>query len=339
MLKKILYLFIILSAFTTIQSCQKAEKKFKVGFLFSDFNAERWEREANYFKERILELGGEAMIAVADGDEVKQYRQAQEFINAGVDVLVITASNANTAAAIVRDAHKKGIKVIAYDGLIRNAELDYLVGFDLEKVGKLQAEYVLKKNPSGNFILFNGDKIHNAALEMNQGINQVLGPEIEKGKIKIIFSGWIENWSGKNASFVTGKIFEFAGVKIDAIIAANDGIAGGVAEELKSRGMAEEYTITGQDGDLPACHRILNGTQTMTVYKSSKLIAYATADLAFKIAKNEKPEGLKYRFNGRLDVPTVLLDPVIVDKSNIESTIIADGIYTMQQIMNFSNTN
>jgi len=316
-------------------SCQQKEDKIKIGFLFSDFNASRWEREANYFKERISNQGAEALIAVADGDEMKQYNQAQEFIKQGVKVLVITASNANTAAAIVRDAHKNGIKVIAYDGLILNAELDYLVGFDLEKVGELQAKYAIDRIPEGNYIILNGDKVHQAAIDMNKGVMKVIGTAIESKKIKIIYQGWIENWSGTNAYYYAHKILEFSGKKVDAIIAANDGIAGGVVKELDERGYSGKVLLTGQDGDLDACNRIYNGIQSMTVYKSSKLIADATADLALKIARNEKPSGLKFRFNGRLDVPSLILDPSVIDKSNLESTIIADGLYTREEIINF----
>jgi D-xylose transport system substrate-binding protein len=327
---------IIIASLILFNSCQTEKKKVIVGFLFSDFNSPRWERESILFKEKISELGGEAIIAVAGGDEVKQYNQAQEFINQGVDVIVITASNANTAAAIVREAHKKGIEVIAYDGLILNTDLDYLVGFDLEKVGELQADYVFKKNPTGNYVILNGDKIHSAAVEMNNGVNKVLKQSIESQKINIIYSAWIENWSSINAQYYIEKIIEFSGNKIDGIVAANDGIAGGVAKILKERGMEGQITLTGQDGDIDACSRILKGEQSMTVYKSSKLIAHATADLAFRVAKHERTEGLTYRFNGRLDVPSLLLDPISVDKSNMESTIVADGIYTMDEIINFS---
>ncbi|MFN8255660.1 MAG: substrate-binding domain-containing protein [Bacteroidales bacterium] len=337
MKNKNLYL-LLLSCLLLFNSCEPEKKKIKVGFLFNDFNSPRWERESIFFKNRIAELGGVALIAVAGGDEIKQYNQAMDFIAQGVDVIVITASNANTAAIIVRDAHKKGIKVIAYDGLILNCDLDYLVGFDLEKVGELQASYVLNLNPAGNYVILNGDKIHSAAVEMNNGILKVLKSPIEAKKIDIIYSGWIENWSSINAQFYAERIFEFSVRKIDAVIAVNDGIAAGVAKVLKEKGLEGQITLTGQDGDIDACNRILNGKQTMTVYKSSRLIAYSSAELAFKVVQNEKIEGLKYLFNGRLDVPTLLLDPVSVDKSNLESTIAKDGIYTMEEILKYSES-
>ncbi|MFN8254706.1 MAG: substrate-binding domain-containing protein [Bacteroidales bacterium] len=327
-----LFAFIVL-----LNSCQEGNNKPKIGFLFSDFNSPRWEREANLFKDRINSNGGESFIAVAGGDELKQYNQALEFINKGIDVLVITATNANTAADIVRIAHKNKVKVIAYDGLILNAELDYLVAFDLKKVGELQAAYISERLPKGNYIIFNGDVVHQAAIEMYSGILKVLGPSINENKINVVYTGWIESWSGINARHIVQKILEFSTENIDAIIAANDGIANGIVEELISRGLNKQILITGQDGDLDACNRIYNGEQTMTVYKSSRQIAFATADLALKLAKGEKAEGLVYLNNGKKDVPTLMLEPVSVDKSNLESVIVADGIYSMDQIINYSN--
>jgi D-xylose transport system substrate-binding protein len=331
-------IFLFLSYLSILSSCQPINnKKIKVGFLFGDFFAPRWELERDFFKERMSEFGAEVLIADAKGDEVLQHTQALEFIEQNVDVIIITIVNANTAAAIVREAHKKNIKVIAYDGILLNSELDYLVGFDLEKVGEMQANYVLKRKPTGNFILLNGDKAHAAAADVNRGVMKVLKPLLEAGKIKLIYNGWMSNWSGDNAKYYTNKIIEFSGEKVDAIIGASDGIAGGVAEVLWKRKLGEDIIVTGQDGSLPACNRIINNEQSMTVYKSSKRLAYAGADLAYKVANNEKIEGLQYRFNGRVDVPSLILEPVVVDKLNIESTIVADGIYTMEEIMNYKN--
>lgn len=329
-------IIIILLSLFLLNSCVSEKKQIEVAFLFNDFNIPRWEREANLFKERITELGGAVTIKVANGDDIMQHSQAKEMIKKGVDVIVITVSNAVTAAAIVREAHDKGIKIIAYDGLILNADLDYLVGFDLQKVGELQAQYIIDKKPEGNYVLLNGDKAHTAAFEMYSGVLKVLKPSIENGNINILYTGWMENWLGTNANYYFDKIFEFSDKKIDAVIAANDGIAGGVADVLRARDLQNQILVTGQDGDLSACNRILKGEQTMTVYKSSKLIAYGAADLAYKVANNEKISNLQPRFNGRVKVPSLILDPIVVDKNNIETTIVAEGIYTMDQIRNYS---
>jgi len=321
-----------------LNACQTSDDKAKVGLLFNDYNIPRWERERDFFKEKMAELGCEVMVDVANNDPSRQHAQALDFIAKGADVLVMTSVNANTAATIVRAAHEAEVKVIAYDGLIYNTELDYLVGFDLRKVGELQAQYVFDKMPSGNYVIFNGDKAHAASTEMNEGIMKVLNAPIESGKIKLIYNGWIENWSSANGEYYANKVFEFANEDVNAIVAANDAIAGGIAIELQKRKESKQIIITGQDGELDACNRILNGQQTMSVFKSSKLIANATAELAYKVAKNEKIEGLETRFNGRVDVPSLILKPIVVDKSNIEQTIVAEGIFTMEEIINYSQS-
>lgn len=335
-MKHILSIFTILVMLFFLGSCNADKKTIKVAFLFNDFNIPRWEREANLFKERITELGGEVSIEVADGDDVKQHSQVTEQLKNGVDVIVITVTNAVTAAAIVREAHENGVKIIAYDGLILNSDLDYLVGFDLVKVGELQAQYIQDKKPTGNYVLLNGDKAHTAAYEMYSGVKKVLDPAINNKSIDILYTGWIENWSGDNAYYYFDKIVEFSNKKIDAVIAANDGIASGVAKVLRERGMENQILVTGQDGDLSACYRIMKGEQTMTVYKSSKSIAYAAAELAMKVARNEKINDLQTRFNGRVDVPSMILNPIAVDKTNLESTVVAEGVYTMDEILNYA---
>ena len=333
---KFLKLVALIAAVLIFSTCKTGKKDVKVGFLFSDYNVPRWERERDYFIERMNEKGMEVIVDVANGDATRQHNQALDFISKGVDVLVMTVTNANTAAAIVRDAHDAGVKVIAYDGLIYNTELDYLVGFDLTKVGELQAEYVFDKIPEGNYVIFNGDRAHAAASDMNKGIMKVIGSAIKEGKINLVYNGWIENWSSTNGNYFSNKVLEFSNTNIDAFIAANDAIAAGVATELNERNPENKIVITGQDGELDACNRILNGQQSMTVYKSSKLIAYAAADLACKVALNEKIDGLETRYNGRVHVPALILNPIVVDKSNLEQTIVADGIFTMDDIINYS---
>lgn len=317
-------------------ACKFESKKVKIGFLFGDFNAPRWEKEANFFKEHITELGGEVFIANADGNSEKQRKQAEEFIEKGVDVIVITIVNSNSAAAIVGMAHDKGVKVIAYDGLITNTELDYLAAFDLEKVGEEQAKYLVNKKRNGNYVLLHGDKTHAAAKEVNKGAMKIIKPYIESGEINIIYEDWIENWSVENAEYSLEKVLEIADNKIDAIIAASDGIAEGAHNILKKRNLKTKILISGQDGELSACNRIMQGKQTMTVYKSSKKIAYAAARLAYDVASGRKVNGLIDKFNGRVNVKSLIIEPTTVDASNIETIIVVEGAYSMSNILAYN---
>ena len=318
-------------------SCTEQKSDLKIGFLVNSFETARWQKDKKYFTEKVEELGAEVILKSANGDETLQYTQAMELIDEGVRVLVVVASNTNTAAAIVRDAHKKNVKVIAYARIIKNCNLDYLITFDVEKIGELQADYILNKAPKGNYVLINGDKSDiNAVIEHNR-VMKSLKPEIDNGNVKLIFDGYIEAWSPKDAKFTMNKVIKLSDEKIDAVIVGNDGMAGGVYDALANYGLSGEVLITGLDAEAIACKRILSGDQAMTVYMSIKKLAYTNAELAVKLAKNQNiSEQLSFINNGRIDVPSIILEPQTIDKNNIESTVITEEFLSMEEIENSS---
>ena len=318
-------------------SCSEQKSNLTVGFLVDSFEVARWQKDKKYFSEKIEELGAKVIVKSANGDEAKQYAQAIELIDQGVKVLVVVASNANTAAAIVREAHKKNVKVIAYARIIKNCDLDYFITFNVEQIGRLQADYIKKNIPNGNYVLINGDKSDLNALKEHNGVMQSLQPEIEKGNINLVYDGYIEGWSPINAEFTMKKVIEFSNEPIDAVIVGNDGMAGGVYEALAEYGLSGSVLITGLDAEAIALKRILNGDQAMTVYMSIKKLAYANAELAVKLVKNEKiTEELSFINNGRANIPSIVLEPQAVDKNNIESTVIAEEYVTKEDIENSS---
>lgn len=322
------YIFILL----IISSC--AEKKSsKIGFLIDSFETARWQKDKAYFEERVRLLGGEVISLSAQGDEQLQIKQAEELIDQGVGVLVIVATNTNTAAAIVRKAHSKGIKVIAYARLILACDLDYYISFNVEKIGELQANYVLTKKPTGNFVLINGDKSDINAVKEYTGVERVLRPYIEEKKINLLFTCFIDGWSPKDAAFYSSKILSLSEKNIDAFIVANDGMAESVVDVLNKNNILNKPVITGLDAEASACARILQGDQTMTVYMSIKDIANTAAELAMKIVNKQKIDfKLVEVYNGRKNVPSIILDPVVVDKDNIQSTVIAENYQSMEDI-------
>ncbi|RLD73230.1 MAG: hypothetical protein DRJ10_18070 [Bacteroidetes bacterium] len=318
-------------------SCTEQKSDLKIGFLVDSFEISRWQKDRKYFIEKVNELGAEVIVKSANGDDAVQYSQALELIEQGVKVLVVVATNTNTAAAIVRDAHKKDVKVIAYARVIKNCDLDYLITFNVEKIGELQADYILNKVPKGNYVLINGDKSDINAIIEHDGVMKSLKPQIENGNIKLIYDTYIEAWSPKDAEFTMNKVIELSDEKIDAVIVGNDGMAGGVYSALANYGLSGEVFITGLDAEAIACKRILNGDQAMTVYMSIRKLAYANAELAVTLAKNKEiKEKLSFINNGRIDVPSIVLEPQAVDKSNIESTVIAEEFLTMEEIENSS---
>jgi D-xylose ABC transporter substrate-binding protein len=295
----------------------------------------RYLKEKVYFSNKIQELGGEALIASADYNDQTQILQAKELIDQGAKVLIVNSINLNTAAAIVRYAHDNGVKVIAYDRLIRNCDLDYFLTFDNEKVGKLMADYITKLKPEGNYILLGGDKGDQNAVWVKNGQKQALTSFLNAGKIKIVYDNYVEDWSGDNARADIKKYLDLSNQVPDAILSAYDGMSSGVIDLLKEYKLGGKILITGQDAELEACRNIVNGYQAMTVYKSVKLLAEKAAEISMKLVKNENFKDASQKTNnGQIDVPTIFLNPVVVDKDNLRSTVIADGFQSEKEVYN-----
>ncbi len=324
---------LVFTILIVLSACSTQDSKVSIGFLADTFEIARWQKDREYFVEKVEELGGKVIVKSANGDDARQLKLAQELINNGVKVLVVVATNSNNAAAIVRLAHKNNVKVIAYARLIKNCNLDYFITFNVEKIGSLQAEYIKNIKPRGTYVLINGDKADiNAQIE-HSGVIESLQTKIEAGDIKLLYDAFIEGWAPDNAEHLMKKIIEFGNEPIEAVIVGNDGMATGVYKALSEYGLNGEVLLTGLDAEPIALKRILNGDQTMTVYMSIKKLAYANAELAVQIAKNEKINtDFKFTDNGRIKVPTIVLEPQIVDKNNIEKTVISENYVTMEDI-------
>jgi D-xylose transport system substrate-binding protein len=311
-------------------SC-KSNEELKVGFLLPNFTDSRYLKDRDFFSEKFRSLGGVVEVGNADNDAQLQEKQAEEMIKNGVKVLVVTSVNQNTAASIVRMAKSKGIKVIAYERLIRNADVDYYITFDHFEVGKIQAQYALSKKPQGNYMIICGDKRDNNAELIMKGQTEVLS---KSPGARIIYKAYIEDWSDENAQAETKKALELSVENADVVLSANDGMAGGVIKALEEVQPGYPVITTGLDADINACRRIMAGQQSMTVYKSFKQQGEMAAELAYKIIKGDRiTEAKAFTDNGSIEVPSILLTPTGVDQSNIRNTIIADGFYTEQQLM------
>jgi D-xylose transport system substrate-binding protein len=314
-------------------SCGKQDKV-KIGFLFPNMVSDRYLKEKVYFSQKLQELGGEAMIMSADYDDKLQINQAKELINKGAKVLVVNCLNLNTAAAIIRDAHDNNVKVIAYDRIIRNCDLDYYLTFDNEKVGKLMVDYVTKIRPNGNYVLLCGDKGDQNAVWVKKGQLDALASSLNTKKINISYNIFIEDWSGDNARNAMKKFLDLSGEIPDVVLSSYDGMSTGVIDLFKEYKIQPgQVLMTGQDAELAACRNIVQGYQTMTIYKSVKTLAYKAAEVAMKIANNEKIADANGKvWNGQIDVPSILLDPVTVDINNLKTSVIADGFHTESEI-------
>ncbi len=299
---------------------------------------ERWQRDRELFVKRAEELGAEVLVQASNGNDALQNSQAENLLTQGIDVLVVVPHNAVTAAPIVAAAHKAGVKVISYDRLIRNADVDLYISFDNVEVGRLQASYLLKKVPKGNYVLIGGAPTDNNAQMFRQGQMEVLKPAVDKGDVKIVSDQWAKDWQASEALKHTENALTKMQNKVDAVVASNDGEAGGVISALKQQNLAGKVLVSGQDGDLAACQRIVEGSQAMTVYKPIRVLASKAAEVAVAVAKGQPiAEASRTVNNGKKDVPSILLTPVQVDRNNMADTIVKDGFHKLEAV--YKNVN
>jgi len=311
---------------------KSGDDKLVIGLSLDTLQEERWQRDRDLFIAAAEALGAKVEVQAANSDDAKQISQAENLISQGVDVLVVVPHNAEATAAIVEKAHAAGIKVLAYDRLIKNSDLDLYISFDNEKVGEMQAEAIIKLAPKGKFVYIGGAETDNNAHLFKKGAFNILQPLIDSGDIQVVFDQWTKDWSPANALVNMENALTANDNKIDAVVAANDGTAGGVIQALAAQGLDGKIPVSGQDAELAAAQRIVEGTQTMTVYKPIKDLAEKAADLAVKLAKGEDVGADKTVNNGKIDVPSVLLNPVAVDKTNIDATVIADGFHSKEDV-------
>lgn len=319
-------------ALLLINSCTQ-DNRLKIGFMLPGLTLDRCARERDFFSDKVKELGGEVIATEAQNSDQLQISQAQELVRQGVKVLVVMSVNNVTAAAIVRYAHDHDVKVIAYERIISNCDLDYFLTFDNVKIGELMAAYAIKYKPTGKYLLFGGDKRDQNAVWVKQGQHNIIDPFVQSGKISIAYDTYIEDWSGENAKHEMTRFLNFSDNIPDVILSSNDGMAIGIVQALEEEGVNSFPMITGQDAELSACQNIVRGKQSVTIYKSLKLEAETAAVMAMECARSEIVKNTdKKIFNGKIDVTSILISPQSVDKTNLESTVIADNFLKKSDI-------
>ncbi|MFQ1022273.1 D-xylose ABC transporter substrate-binding protein [Avibacterium avium] len=329
---KIKHLFLSLAASLTLLANPVLAKDLTIGMSIDDLRLERWQKDRDIFVKKAESLGAKVFVQSANGDATAQISQIENMINRNVDVLVIIPFNGEVLGNIIGEAKREGIKVLAYDRLINNADLDFYVSFDNEKVGELQAQSIVDVKPEGNYFLMGGSPVDNNAKLFRKGQMKVLQPLIDSGKIKVVGDQWVDSWLAEKALQIMENALTANKNNIDAVVASNDATAGGAIQALSAQGLSGKVAISGQDADLAAIKRIIQGTQTMTVYKPITKLADKAAEIAVQLGKNEKPESNAVLNNGLKDVPAYLLPPIAVTKDNIEETIIKDGFHSKEQI-------
>lgn len=329
---KIKNLCLTLCASLILTSMAGIAKEVKIGMAIDDLRLERWQKDRDIFVNKAELLGAKVFVQSANGNEETQMSQIENMINRGVDVLVIIPYNGQVLSNVIKEAKQEGIKVLAYDRMINNADIDFYISFDNEKVGEMQAKSLVDKVPQGNYFLMGGSPVDNNAKLFRAGQMKVLKPYIDQGKIKIVGDQWVDGWLPENALKIMENALTANNNKIDAVVASNDATAGGAIQALSAQGLAGKVAISGQDADLAGVKRIISGTQTMTVYKPIVTLATTAAEIAVELGNDKAPHADTTLNNGLKDVPSRSLTPIEVNKDNIEQTVIKDGFHKKSEL-------
>jgi D-xylose transport system substrate-binding protein len=309
-----------------------AEKPVRIGFSMDTLKEERWTRDKALVEQRAREVGALLDIQVANGDDAVQTKQCDNMLAKGVDVLIVAPHNGEIAASIVDAAHRQGVPVIAYDRMIRNCDVDLHVAHRQDKIGEMQAEYALQHVPKGNYVLIGGAPTDYNALILRNGQMRILKPAIDRGDIRIISQQFAREWRADEALRITEDALIRTRRKIDAIVASNDGTAGGAISALDAANLAGKVLVTGLDAQKDAVQRVISGKQTMTIYTPIKPLAFGAVDNAIRLARRQPIEATDRINNGKRDVPSILFEAIVVDRSNVDQTVIKDGYHRREEL-------
>lgn len=328
---RLLIILIVIGSFIQLSGCK--HPKPKIGILMHSYENARWTKDKDYLVDNLTKEGADIMLEVADNDQQKQITQAQTMITDGAQVLIVVPINQDEAAKIVELAHEANVKVIAYDRLINGCKLDYYVTTNSTHIGELQTSYLTSLKPKGKYALICGSKYDDNSMKLFLGQMNILQPFMESGDIQLVYSEFTEDWSPTEGVLHTKHILEQNKDSVTAIITGSDAIADGVLEVLKERGLERKIMVSGQDCELDNVKAIMNGTQTCDILKPLKEMASITAELAVSLAL-KKPLKMKFTYesNGRALVKSILLEASIVNRNNIENTVIASGFHTSSEL-------
>jgi D-xylose transport system substrate-binding protein len=302
--------------------------------------ADRFEaQDKPAFVEAIKAIDPTATVIAnnAQGSGDAQVSQAEAALTNGAKVIVVSPMTEAAGAAIVAKARADKVPVLSYDGLLTGAPVDFYVSFQNERVGELQAKFMVDNlKPGSTILMVNGSQDAASGRLFKAGSHKAIDPAVASGALKIGYETDITAWTPATAQAETEQALTKLGDKVEGVLVANDGMAGGVIAALTARNLNGKVMVTGQDATDAGLQRILAGDQSMTVYKAIKAEAKAAAEVAMLLARGETDK-VKAAANASVDngagsVPSVLLEPVAVTVDNIRETVLADGFTTLDRI-------
>lgn len=304
-----------------------------VGVSWSNFQEERWKKDEAAIKAALAAAGAKYVSADAQGSNEKQLADIEALLAKGAKALIILAQDADAIGPAVAKAREAKVPVVAYDRLIQDPSVLYLT-FDNVEVGRMQAREVLKLKPKGNYVFIKGSPTDPNADFLNNGQREVLKAAMDKGDIKIVGEQYTDGWAPENAQKNMEQILTKNANKVDAVVASNDGTAGGVVAALKAQNMVG-VPVSGQDGDVAALNRVARGEQTVSVWKDARELGKAAGTFAAQLAGGTKLADLKgaSSWTGgskKVTMRSVFLKPVPVTKDNLKLVIDAGWVTKAQ---------
>ncbi len=324
-MRKAILLAVIAAA--GFSSAALAEGK-KIGVSWAQFQEERWKIDEAALKAALEAAGNEYISADAQASAEKQLSDIDALIAQGVDALIINAWDKDAILPAIEKAAAEGIPVLGYDRLIEDARTFYLT-FDNVGVGRIIAESVKAAKPDGNYAIIKGDPGDPNAAFLLQGMMEVIGADVEAGKIKIVGEAFSDGWKPENAQKNMEQILTANNNAVDAVLAENDGMAGGVVAALSAQGL--NIPVGGQDGDLAAINRVARGTQTVSVWKNARDLGKIAGEVASAMADGTAidaiPNAVKFSGGEKgVEMNAILLAPTPLTKDNLNLAIDAGHI-------------
>ena len=324
---------------------EDGEEKLTIGFSIATatFIIERWNKDLKVFTGAAQQLGADVIVQLSAGGVQEQIAQINYMVDQGIDILVVIAHDTELISDVILWVKKMGVPVIAYDRLIQGVPLDAYISFDSREVGRQFGRALTEAAPRGRYLVVNGS-IHDVnSFDISAGLHEIIDPFIQKGAVRLVREIWLEEWSSDEALKKIGLIFKET-TDIDAIACGNDAIAGAAIQLLSERRLAGKVAVVGQDADLSACQRLVEGTQLMTVYKPIGKIGVRAAALAVAVARKTwdsqaeiPPPDAMVDNNSGVKIPAYLEKSISIFMNNVDE-VIRDGFHSREEVYRNINT-
>ncbi|WMT85545.1 D-xylose ABC transporter substrate-binding protein [Pelagibacterium sp. 26DY04] len=306
-----------------------------VGVSWSNFQEERWRTDEAAIQAKLEELGATYISADAQSSASKQLTDIESLIAQGADALIVLAQDSDAIQPAISAAVAEGIPVVGYDRLIENPDAFYLT-FDNTEVGRIQAREVQAVAPTGNYVFIKGSSTDPNADFLFAGAMEVLQPAIDAGDIVNVGEAYTDGWLPENAQANMEQFLTANNNEVDAVVAANDGTAGGAIAALAAQGLDGSVPVSGQDADHAALNRVALGTQTVSVWKDSRELGAAAAEIAVELAEGAALTDIEgaVMFNGGpngVEMTSRFLAPVAITQENLD--VVIDAGWVSQDVV------